>query len=102
MKGWHISRTYQVVALLVFFQILFHPLLTAHYFLPPLMPSRCLSGALTVARVKSMGSLCKRGQWRDGGWEGVLILPQVESRGEGFVRGNGRSVDPPATDYPPS
>lgn len=41
-----------------------------------------------------------------GGWEvcggGVLILPQVESRGEEFVRGNRRSVDPPASDYPPS
>lgn len=75
------------------FQILFHPLLTP--ITVSLTPSLCLSAALTVAGVKSIGSL-----YEGGG--GVLILPQVESRGEGFVRGNRRSVDPPATDYPPS
>lgn len=58
---------------------------------PPRPFSLSVSGALTVVGVKSNGSLCRgRG------------LFYHKSRGEGIVRGNRRSVDPPATDYPRS
>lgn len=79
LKGWHISRTYPVVASPHALSniVIIHPLFNPYYRLPhttSLSLSYSLSGALTVAGVKR----------------------------EGFVRDNRRSVDPPATDYPPS